>query len=273
MFTGIVEEMGTVIYMEERDDLVLWDKTKGKGWVLRVEAGKTLEGCTIGCSIAVNGTCLTVTSFDDTSFTFGVAPETLKRTNISDLQKGDRVNLERSAKLGDPVGGHNVQGHVDECGRILSKTKDKDSLWIKVEASWELVRLMVPKGYIACDGTSLTVVDVHLGSKDGSEPSWFSFMLIEHTQKAVVIPLRPVGGKVNLEADIVGKHIVRALDQREAAAGPASRPEAHASSQGGIHVYQVALVGFLAGAVGGVLALALAQSAGAGHGGAALARK
>jgi len=168
--------------MEEREDIVLWDGTKGKGWVLRVSGIATLEGCTIGCSIAVNGTCLTVVRFDETSFTFGVAPETLNLTNLASLKKGDKVNLERSAKLGDLVGGHNVQGHVDECGSIVSKVKDGDSLRIRVQATHKLVRLLVPKGYIAVDGTSLTVIDVHLGSEDGvTDPSWFSFMLIEHT--------------------------------------------------------------------------------------------
>lgn len=113
MFTGIVEEMGTVVSLEERDDMPLWDGTKGKGTELTVEADVALEDAYLGCSICVNGVCLTATELKDNKFKVGLAPETLRRTYLGTLKKGDHVNLERASEIGGRNSGHFVQGHVD----------------------------------------------------------------------------------------------------------------------------------------------------------------
>ena len=189
MFTGIVEEMGVVTALFEKDG----------GWSLTIAATKVLDGTKLGDSIAINGTCLTVTAMDSDWFTVGLAPETLRRTNLGDLTTGSPVNLERSLAANGRVDGHFVQGHVDGTGTIQELAHEDDSLWVTVAASPELLRYIVPKGYIAVDGTSLTVVDV----RDDA----FTFMLIAYTQAHIIIPQKQVGDKVNLEVDILGKYI------------------------------------------------------------------
>lgn len=189
MFTGIVEEIGTVRRLEQIDD----------GWHLTVQAQTVLGGVKLGDSIAINGTCLTATELGDDHFTVGLAPETLRRTNLGDLATGDGVNLERSLAADGRVDGHFVQGHVDGTGTIASLRIDGDSLWVEVECTPDMLRYIVPKGYIAVDGTSLTVVDVNDTS--------FTFMLIAYTQAHIVIPRKKVGDRVNLEVDILGKYI------------------------------------------------------------------
>lgn len=119
VFTGIVEELGIVVSNRISDSVRLWDGSVGQGWLLTVQARLALEGAYEGCSIAVNGTCLTVTEFSEDSFTVGLAPETLLRTNLGELATGDPVNLERSMKGDARISGHNVQGHVDGTGSIL----------------------------------------------------------------------------------------------------------------------------------------------------------
>lgn len=209
MFSGIVEEMGTAIALRERDDMKLWDGTTGSGWELSVGASVVLDDATEGCSIAVNGVCLTVVDFDVASgrFSVGLAPETLRRTNLnpSMLSDGDAVNLERALPADGRNSGHFVQGHVDGVGEVVSRTPDGDSLWIVVRAPAQLMPYIVPKGFIAVDGTSLTVCDVDY------DACTFSFMLIGYTQQHVVIPKRAVGGHVNLEADVIGKYVERSL--------------------------------------------------------------
>ena len=131
---------------------------------------------------------------DKKEFKVGLAPETLDKTYFSNLKSGDAVNLERASEIGGRNSGHFVQGHVDGTGTILSKDFDGDSLRIKVTVdNSDLLKYIVPKGFIAIDGTSLTVVDVNV------EEGWFSFMLIEYTQKKIIIPAKEVGEKVNLE--------------------------------------------------------------------------
>ena len=141
---------------------------------------------------------MTVISFDETQLTFGISPETLNRTYFSLLACGDKVNLERAAKLGDRVSGHYVQGHVDGTGTVISKTKDGDSLWIKVQLPDELMQV-VEKGFVAVDGTSLTVCEVSRQEK------WFTFMLVPYTQNKVIIPHTQIGGFVNIELDVMSK--------------------------------------------------------------------
>ena len=193
MFTGIVEEMGTVARLEQRSG----------GWHLDVDGAIVLEGTRLGDSIAVNGVCLTVTSQAGHRMTFGLAPETLERTNLGDLSPGDRVNLERSLAANGRLGGHFVQGHVDGTGVLVERRVDGDSLRMSLQAEPPLLRYIVPKGYIAVDGASLTVIDV---LKDR-----FTFMLIAYTQQHIVLPSRPLGGRVNLEVDILAKYAEKFL--------------------------------------------------------------
>jgi len=205
VFTGIVEEMGTVVALDRKANLEMWDGSKSEGFVLKVRCTIALQGAYIGCSIAVNGTCLTVTAFDATSFEVNCAPETLRRTDLGDLAVGSLVNLERSMTAGDRNSGHFVQGHVDEAGKILEFKKEGESLWVKIALSDSILPFVVPKGYIAVDGTSLTVCEVNQQEK------WFNLMLIAHTQQCIVIPKKKVGERVNLEADCLGKYAAAAV--------------------------------------------------------------
>ncbi|XP_020101195.1 riboflavin synthase [Ananas comosus] len=206
LFTGIVEEIGRV-------DRLGPSAAAAGGFELR---------------IAVDGACLTVTDFNPAAdnpnpsgdgdgegegegegeggyFTVGLSPETLRRTSLGDLGVGSAVNLERALQPSSRMGGHIVQGHVDGTGEIAGFRAEGDSLWVRVRAPRELLRLIVPKGFIAVDGTSLTVVGVD--DNDGS----FDFMLVAYTQQKVVIPMKKVGDKVNLEVDILGKYVEKLL--------------------------------------------------------------
>ncbi|KAL8140435.1 hypothetical protein V2J09_006456 [Rumex salicifolius] len=180
---------------------------KDGGFDLRIRAKTVLEDVKLGDSIAVNGTCLTVTEFDldSSEFMVGLAPETLRKTSLVELKSGSRVNLERALQPSTRMGGHFVQGHVDGTGEIVSLDPEDDSLWVKVKTSPAILKYIVPKGFIAVDGTSLTVVDVF--DKEDS----FNFMLVTYTQQNVAIPLKKVGQKVNLEVDILGKYVERLL--------------------------------------------------------------
>ena len=193
MFTGIVEEIGKVRALEQVEG----------GWSLTILASTVLEYLRLGNSIAVNGTCLTLTNLTADSLTVGLSPETLRRTNLGDLKAGDGVNLERSMVSNGRIDGHFVQGHVDGTGIVRDFQPEGDSLWVTIEAAPELLRYIVPKGYIAVDGASLTVVEVL--------PEVFTFMLIAYTQRHVVLPKRPIGSRVNLEVDILGKYVERFL--------------------------------------------------------------
>ena len=163
------------------------------------------------CSICVSGVCLTATVLDDEQgiFTVGLAPETLDKTYFRSLKPGQAVNLERASEIGGRNSGHFVQGHVDGTGTIVEKRIDGDSLRITIQVDEEhadnIVRYVVPKGFIAIDGTSLTVVDVD------TEQRTFSFMLVEYTQKKIIIPQKLIGEKVNLEVDVLGKYSETAM--------------------------------------------------------------
>jgi riboflavin synthase len=193
MFTGIVEELGTVRALRQ----------EAGGWHLNVAARAVLEGTRLGDSIAVNGACLTVTHLESQGLTFGLAPETLARTNLGDLAAGAPVNLERSLAANGRVGGHFVQGHVDGTGVLAERREDGDSLRIAVTAPPHLLRYLVSKGYIAVDGVSLTVIDV-LEDR-------FTFMLVAYTLQHIVLPSRPLGSRVNLEVDVLAKYAERFL--------------------------------------------------------------
>lgn len=205
VFTGIVEEMGEVVALDRKAGLEMWDGTKSEGFVIRVKCTVALKDAYIGCSIAVNGTCLTATALHSDSFEVNCAPETLRRTDLVDLKVGSKVNLERSMAASDRNSGHMVQGHVDEAGKILEFRREGDSLWVKISLSTDLLPFVVPKGYIAVDGTSLTVCEVNY--REG----WFNLMMIAHTQQCIIMPKKNVGDLVNLEADCIGKYAAAAV--------------------------------------------------------------
>ena len=167
------------------------------------------------CSICVSGVCLTATAIDSdrSRFTVGLAPETMRRTYFPNLQVGDRVNLERASEIGGRNSGHFVQGHVDGTGQVLQRFPDDDSLVYHIhvplttngQTDQDMLRYIVPKGFVAVDGTSLTVIDVNRTER------WFSFMLVDYTQKHVIIPMKQVGDLVNLEVDVLGKYSESAI--------------------------------------------------------------
>jgi riboflavin synthase len=192
MFTGLVESLGTVTRAEE--------VAAGRRLVVRDPMGPHLA---VGESVAVNGACLTVVESRGDEFAFEVGPETLLKTNLGTLKPGDRVNLERSLKVGDRLGGHFVQGHVDAVGTIDARVRNGDweDVWFRCPA--ELTRLLVPKGSIAVDGISLTLVNI--------EVERFSVMLIPHTQAMTTLGFKRPGDPVNLEADMLAKHVAKLL--------------------------------------------------------------
>ena len=185
MFTGIIEEIGKV--------------TSARFGNLVIAAGDVLQGMGLGGSIAVNGVCLTITSINTDSFSVDIMPETLRRTNLGILCAGDRVNLERPLALGGRLGGHLVQGHIDDTGRVVSATWDGEAMVIRFEAPLEVMRYMVEKGFIAVDGVSLTIV-----TKDTSS---FQVSIVDYTRKHTILGSRQVGDLVNLEVDIMAKYV------------------------------------------------------------------
>lgn len=196
MFTGIVEEMGAVTR--------LW--RAGQSYNLTIRAKTVLADVKLGDSIAVNGTCLTVTDFTPDSFTVGLSPETRARTNLEYLKEGHRVNLERSLTPTTRMGGHFAQGHVDGLGIITQFRPEADALWVTVQTKPDLMRYIVPKGFIALDGVSLTVVDVFDDS--------FTVTLVAYTQQRITLPQQQVGYKVNIEVDILGKYVEKIMAHR-----------------------------------------------------------
>jgi len=187
MFTGIVEDIGSV------KELV-----PGR---LVIHAKKVVEGTKAGDSIAVNGVCLTVISINDGNFSVDVMPETMRRSNIGRLHYGDPVNLERAVLVGGRFGGHFVQGHVDDTGKVLSVTPEAEALIVKMSAPSKLMRYIVNKGFIAVDGVSLTVIDT-----DGFS---FSVSLVTFTRNQTVLGMRKPGDVVNIEVDIIAKYVER----------------------------------------------------------------
>ena len=193
MFTGLVEELGKIKSI-----------TKGtKSARLTIEGQVVLQDVKLGDSIAVNGTCLTVVEYTQRSFTADVMPETVRSTVLAELKPGDVVNLERTLRLGDRLGGHIVSGHVDGVGVIRSKERSDNAIVVTIEAPPEVMRYIIAKGSIAIDGTSLTIVDY------GTD--WFSVSLIPHTASLTTVGLKEIGSKVNLEADVLGKYVAKLL--------------------------------------------------------------
>jgi riboflavin synthase len=198
MFTGIVEEIGTV-----RDAIT--DAPEGNYVTIGCET--VVEDAKLGDSIAVNGVCLTVTEFTAGSFTIGVSPETLRRTNLGLLEPGAPVNLERSLAFGGRMGGHYVQGHVDGVGVITEVVADGDSLRITIKPPAYLLPYIVEKGYIAVDGTSLTIAERHADT--------FVIALIDYSRQKVLLGQQREGAQVNLEVDIMAKYVESILKSDE----------------------------------------------------------
>ena len=205
MFTGIIEEIGTIKGI----------KRGNRSVVLEVKAKKVLEDLKVGDSIATNGVCLTVISFSGGSFCADVMPETMQRSNLGELRAGSPVNLERALTLNGRLGGHIVSGHVDGMGRIVGKEKDENAIWITIATSADLLRYIVDKGSITIDGISLTVVAV--------TDSEFTVSIIPHTQDETTLVKKQVGDNVNLENDVIAKYVEKLM-----------RPAAPAEPKGGL---------------------------------------
>ena len=193
MFTGIIEEVGTVTQITHQKDSA----------VLTICAKKVLEGTKIGESIAVNGICLTVTSLTNDSFTADVMHETLRRSSLAQIINKSHVNLERAMTANGRFGGHIVSGHVDGIGTITNIQQDSIAIWFTIQAPPELMRYIVEKGSITIDGISLTVAKV--SNTD------FSISAIPPTVAQTFLGERKVGSIVNLETDIIGKYVERLL--------------------------------------------------------------
>jgi riboflavin synthase len=198
MFTGIVEELGEVVNVEHLAGAAR----------LTVRGAQVTAGAARGDSIAVNGVCLTVTGLEGAAFTADVMAETLNRSALGALQPGSRVNLEGSLRVGDRLGGHLVQGHVDGVGTVSSRVAREHWDVVRIAVPPGFARYLVEKGSVAVDGISLTVSA--LGGGPGEQP-WFEVSLIPATLAATTLGLLPAGGRVNLEADVIGKYVERML--------------------------------------------------------------
>jgi len=193
MFTGIIEDIGTVEAVAER----------GGSAHLAVATAIPLQTLKIGDSIAVNGACLTVVAITGRLFKADVSAETLSKTNLRTLRRGDRVNLERACALGSPLGGHFVLGHVDTVGRIAERSERSGSLLFAIEIDEDTGRYIVAKGSVAVDGISLTV--------NRHERNRFHVNIIPHTSAQTNLSSKKPGDRVNIEADILGKYVERLL--------------------------------------------------------------
>lgn len=197
MFTGIVEEIGTIRAVEHH----------GSSALLAVDCASVVEDASLGDSISVNGCCVTVTALPPSGgFTADLMGETLERTALGALRPGDRVNLERALRADGRLGGHLVQGHVDGVAEVLAVQPSQDWTVMTFSLPDDLARYVVEKGSITADGASLTVMSV-----DGSEQPSFTVGLIPHTLAVTVFGTRAVGDRVNLEVDVVAKYVERLL--------------------------------------------------------------
>ena len=191
MFTGIVEEVGSVVSISSN------------GMTVRADA--VMSDLKLGDSISVNGACLTAVSITGSEFSVDLSPETMRRTSLGDLAAGGVVNLERALLASDRMGGHIVQGHVDGTGRITSTKEDGDSVIYRVRVPARMMPYIVEKGFIAVDGISLTVVKVDTSS--------FTLAVIPYTLRNTNLHALSVGARVNLEADILAKYVENLLQR------------------------------------------------------------
>ena len=216
MFTGLIQDLGTVRRLEKQD-------AAGR---LTVATALPMDDLEMGESIAVNGVCLTVVGFGGGQFSADVSPESLARTNLGALTAGRRVNLERALRLCDRLGGHLVSGHVDGVGILVERRKDENAIRFAIEVAPELVRYLVEKGSVAVDGISLTVNAVG--------ENRLHLAVIPHTLEKTTLQERRVGDRVNIETDLLGKYVERLL-----------QPAGGTASAGGLSVDFLAKHGFL----------------------------
>lgn len=193
MFTGIIEETGTVLSF-------------GNGKI-QLSAKKVLENSKIGDSISVNGVCLTITKMNSNDFYADVMNETLSRSNLGSLKKGGTVNLERAMAANGRFGGHFVSGHIDGTGKITKIQNDGNAIWIYISAPKEILNLIIEKGSVAIDGISLTVAKV-----SGED---FAVSVIPHTSEETTLTSKKIGDVVNLENDIIGKYVQKLLKNQD----------------------------------------------------------
>ena len=200
LFTGIIQGVGRV-------EKISKNKSKGRAAQLTVDLGKLAHRLKVGDSVSINGTCLTVVNLSKNKASFEMINETMKRTALGSLTLGDMVNIERSLKIGDTLDGHFVLGHVDGIGKIIDKVKQKDQtkLWVSIDK--KLLKYIVPKGSIAIDGISLTVVDVNSNK--------ISVALIPHTIAVTTLGIKKKGDLVNVEIDVLGKYARKVLTGKE----------------------------------------------------------
>lgn len=215
MFTGIIEEIGTVKNIQRN----------GSNSFIVIEAKKVLEDAHLGDSIAVNGVCLTVTKTDGSIFQADVMNETLSRSSLGSLRQGSKVNLERAMAANGRFGGHIVSGHIDGTGTITDIINDGIAIWYTISANSDIMRYIVEKGSIAIDGISLTIAKVT--DRD------FSVSVIPHTAEMTILSTKTKGQRVNLENDIIGKYVEKLMK-------PADNTE-----KGGIDTAFLALNGFI----------------------------
>lgn len=193
MFTGIIEGLGNIVSFDKKTN----NRSAAK---MKINIGKIAKGLKIGDSVAINGVCLTAVSISKGITEFEMVGETIKKTNLGSLERGDKVNIERSLKIGERLEGHFVLGHVDGIGIISKIEKQSNQIQIWMKLPKELSKHVIKKGSITVDGISLTVVDV---LKDK-----FSVSIIPHTMQITNLSYKKVGDKVNIETDILGKYIL-----------------------------------------------------------------
>ncbi|MDQ0858557.1 riboflavin synthase [Bacillus sp. V2I10] len=195
MFTGIIEEIGTIANMQGTDAAI----------EMTIHAEKITEDVNLGDSISVNGVCLTVTAFTSKSFTVDVMPETVKATSLNSLKPGSSVNLERAMSANGRFGGHFVTGHVDGTGTIIRKKPSANAVYCEIKVSKEMTSSLVMKGSIAIDGISLTIF--------GLEDEKVTVSIIPHTLSETVLGGKKTGDTVNIECDMLGKYVQKFVMQ------------------------------------------------------------
>ncbi|MGP4066476.1 riboflavin synthase [Oceanobacillus sp. M65] len=198
MFTGIIEEKGTLLRKK---------RVSERAVTLSIKAEQILSDMNIGDSIAINGICLTVTRFSDHSFEVDVMPETIKATSLNATQEGDFVNLERAMAANGRFGGHFVSGHVDTTAEIVYKAQQENAIYFRIKLPANYKSLLLPKGSITIDGISLTIFDV--------EDSTVTISIIPHTSAQTTLGTREVGDFVNIECDMLAKHVQHLLQFTE----------------------------------------------------------
>lgn len=194
MFTGIIEEKGKILSLQ---------RVSKEAIILKIKSHKIVEDVHVGDSIAVNGTCLTVTSLDKRSFSVEVMPETMKATSLQFAQVSSNVNLERAMAANARFGGHFVSGHVDGLGKIIRRQHEQNAIYFDIEIPLELMKYLVKKGSIAVDGVSLTIFNIR--------DHVFTISLIPHTAMVTILGEKKQGDKVNIECDMLMKHMEKLL--------------------------------------------------------------